>query len=115
MSASRPVTRKSPTRATTALERRKPRSFEEWRALRSWRRLPAWEADPPGYLLRLAREEAGCTQAVLADRLGVSQQAVAQAERWESNPTVAFLRSWAEALGSELELRLRPARPRRGS
>jgi transcriptional regulator with XRE-family HTH domain len=84
--------------------RRRPRRFPEWKALRSWGRLPAWELEPVGYLLRAAREAAGLTQAELARRLGCTQQAVAQAERWESNPTVGFIRRWAEACGSKLKL-----------
>jgi transcriptional regulator with XRE-family HTH domain len=68
--------------------------------------LPSWEVSPPGYLLREARERADLTQADLAVRLGCSQQAVAQAERWDSNPTVGFLRSWADATGKRLALEL---------
>ena len=63
----------------------------------------------PGYLLRLAREEAGLSQAELAQRLECTQQAVAQAERWKSNPTVGILRRWAAATSNELHLALRPA------
>jgi len=61
---------------------------------------------PPGYILREARERAEITQAELAARLGCSQQAVAQAERWDGNPTVGFLRSWADATGTSLMLEL---------
>jgi DNA-binding XRE family transcriptional regulator len=88
------------------LVRRRPRRFAEWKALRGWGRLPAWELEPVGYVLRLAREETGLTQTELARRLDCSQQAVAQAERWEGNPTVEFMRRWAEACGSRLSLRL---------
>jgi DNA-binding XRE family transcriptional regulator len=107
----------SPTRAIFSrlprgLARRKPRSFAEWKALRRWKRLPAWEADPAGYLLRSAREAAGLSQRELAMRMGCSQQAVAQAEGWRSNPTVEFMRRWAEACGTEVRLELgRPKRP----
>jgi transcriptional regulator with XRE-family HTH domain len=59
---------------------------------------------PAGYLLRSAREEARVTQQEMADRLDCSQQAIAQAERWSSNPTVRFLRRWADALGRELRI-----------
>lgn len=90
----------------SGLLRRKPRSYAEWKALRSWRKLPAWELEPPGYLLRVSREMAGLTQLELARRLGASQQSVAQAERWGSNPTVGFMRDWAAASGSELRLSL---------
>jgi transcriptional regulator with XRE-family HTH domain len=79
--------------------RRKPRSWIEWKTLRAWGKLPPWEENPVGYLLREARESAGLTQAELAQRLGRSQQAVAQAERWQSNPTIAFTKRWALATG----------------
>jgi DNA-binding XRE family transcriptional regulator len=94
----------------SGLLRRKPRSYAEWKALRSWGKLPAWEPEPAGYLLRTSRELAGLTQGELAGRLGVSQQSVAQAERWGSNPTVGFMRAWAAASGKVLLLSLRGPR-----
>jgi DNA-binding XRE family transcriptional regulator len=93
-----------PERLPARLRRRRPRSYLEWKTLRRWGSLPPWEESPAGYLLRSAREEAGLTQQEMGDRLNCSQQAIAQAERWDSNPTVKFVREWAEALGSELEL-----------
>jgi DNA-binding XRE family transcriptional regulator len=98
----------------SGLLRRKPRSYPEWRALRSWRKLPAWEPEPVGYLLRLAREGAGLTQLALAKRLGVTQQSVAQAERWGSNPTVEYLRDWAAATESVVRLSFRRRGTRSG-
>jgi len=95
-----------PRRAFAPSRGAKPRSFEEWSALRRWNRLPPWEPLRPGYLLREAREAAGLTQADLAERLGVSQQAVAQAERPNANPTVALLATWSRALGVELRIEL---------
>ena len=74
-----------------------PRDFTEWAALRRWGKLPPGEQDIPGYLLRQAREEAFLTQSELAMRLGISQPAVAQIERWTSNPTVATMRRWLGA------------------
>lgn len=88
------------------VRRTRPRDYLEWKTLRRWGRLPSWEDSPPGYVLREAREAAGLTQTELAARLGRSQQAVAQAERWDSNPTVGFLRSWADATGTSLRLEL---------
>jgi DNA-binding XRE family transcriptional regulator len=97
----------SPSRpAGVRLARGRPRAFAEWQALRRWGKLPVWEQAVPGYLLRDAREQAGLTQKVLAQRLGVSQQAIAQAERWEANPTVGFLRRWAGACGAKLRVEL---------
>lgn len=89
------------------LTRGRPRSFAEWKALRGWGKLPAWEVEPVGYLLRLGRQNAGLTQAALAKRLGCTQQAIAQAERWESNPTIDFVRRWAGACGAEVKIGLR--------
>lgn len=86
------------------LFRGKPRNFVEWKTLRRWDQLPVWERSVPGYLLKLAREEAGVTQKELAARLGTSQQSIAQAERWQSNPTVSFMRTWIKACGAEMEL-----------
>ena len=94
--------------ASLRLSRTRPRVFPEWQALRRWGKLPPWEEGVAGYLLRALRAEAGLTQRELAARLGVSQQAVAQAERWTANPTVAFMRGWADACGASLELSFAP-------
>ena len=88
------------------LVRRRPRRYAEWKALRGWGRLPSWEIEPIGYLLRSSRERAGLTQADLARNLGCSQQAIAQAERWESNPTAEFMRRWADACGATVRIRI---------
>ncbi len=93
------------------LRRTRPRSYAEWRALQSWNRLPEWEPMPIGYVLREARERAGLTQSALARRIGVSQQAVAQAERWQSNPTWSLIRTWAEAVGAIARLTLAASDP----
>jgi len=89
------------------LPRKKPRSFVEWKTLRRWGQLPGSEQSVPGYLLRLAREEAGLTQTELAQELKVSQQSVAQAERWQSNPTIGFMKDWIRACGREMEIRIK--------
>ena len=96
--------RERPALPRTSLRRRKPRAYDEWRALRRWGRVPYWEVDPPGYLLRETREAAGFTQGGLAARLGCTQQAIAQAERFTSNPTIEFVREWARALGQNAVL-----------
>ena len=86
------------------LIRHRPRSFIEWSTLRRWGKLPPWEVDVPGFLLREARQSSGLTQGALADRLGITQQAVSQAQRWSSNPTVDLMRRWLESCGHRLEL-----------
>ena len=88
------------------LSRKKPRNYIEWRALRLWERLPASERDVPGYLLRLAREEARLTQKQLAEAIETTQQAVAQAERWTSNPSINFMKRWAAACGTRIRIEL---------
>lgn len=64
----------------------------------------------PGKLLADARRRAGLTQADLAKRLRVSQAAVAQLERADSNPRLATLDRALRAAGSELVLTTRPRR-----
>ena len=116
MGAARPVSR-APAPAVAAgdrparLSRGRPRAFPEWQALRRWGKLPPWEAQVAGYLLRQAREDAGLTQRELGQRLGISQQAVAQAERWSANPTVGFMRKWAASCGAELLIALEVSAP----
>ena len=89
-----------------SIARQRPRSFAEWQALRRWGKLPEWERGVAGYLLRASRETAGLTQAELGTRLGASQQAVAQAERWTANPTIGFMRRWAAACGVAITLQV---------
>ena len=58
----------------------------------------------PGGLIRDARMMAGFTQAELAERLGVTQSAIAKLERPGANPTVATLDRVLRATGHRLEL-----------
>lgn len=58
--------------------------------------------------LRWARTEAKLTQAELAKRSGLAQQMIARLERPTSNPTVETLAKVAAALGTTLELEMRP-------
>ena len=95
-------------REDAALRRTRPRAYEEWKALREWGRLPEWEPLRAGYELRAAREAAGITQAELAARLAVSQQAVARVERAGSNPTAALLEAWSRVLGARVRLEIVP-------
>lgn len=59
-------------------------------------------------MIRRARARAGLTQAKLANRLGISQAAVAQLERPGSNPTVATLGRALSAAGHRLTLAADP-------
>lgn len=56
--------------------------------------------------LRWAREEAGLTQAVLAKKMGVSQQAYAKLESPDANLTINTLARAAKALGMRVEVEL---------
>jgi transcriptional regulator with XRE-family HTH domain len=64
----------------------------------------------PGRLLADARKHAGLTQADLAKRLAISQAAVAQLERVDSNPRLATLDRALRAAGVELVVTTRPRR-----
>ena len=61
-----------------------------------------------GFLLAQTRRDAGLTQAELARRLGISQPAVAQLERYASNPRIATLERALRAVGAELVIDARP-------
>jgi DNA-binding XRE family transcriptional regulator/predicted RNase H-like HicB family nuclease len=80
---------------------------------RPGRRLPKngiWVEVPPllavRLTLRMAREDAGLSQAQLARRAGVSQPAIAQLEHPDSNPTIQTLEKVARALGATLRVSL---------
>ena len=64
----------------------------------------------PGKLLADARRRAGLTQAALAKRLTISQAAVAQLERADSNPRLATLDRALRATGVELVVTTRQRR-----
>ena len=68
-------------------------------------------ASLPGGLLADARRRAGLTQTDLATRLSISQAAVAQLERADSNPRLATLERALRATGVQLELHTRPRGP----
>ena len=65
--------------------------------------------------LRWAREDAGLTQAKLAKRAGVSQQAIAKIEHPDGNPTMETLEKVAIALGARLEVELVVPQTRKAS
>src|SRR4051794_27748502 len=67
--------------------------------------------DAAGTLIKTARLDARLTQRQLADRLGITQAAVAQLERSRSNPTIATLDRALRATGRRMELRAVPAEP----
>jgi antitoxin HicB len=57
-------------------------------------------------VLRWAREDAKVTQSELANRLGMSYQAVQRLERPGANPTIKTMGKVARALGRQLEIRM---------
>jgi transcriptional regulator with XRE-family HTH domain len=62
-------------------------------------------------MLAEARRRAGLTQADLAQRLAISQAAVAQLEHPHSNPRLATLDRALRAAGVELVISTRPRHP----
>lgn len=50
------------------------------------------------------RNKRGLTQAELAKKMGTKQSAISRLERGTANPSVAFLRKLAHALGTELHI-----------
>ena len=54
--------------------------------------------------IRWMREELGLTQTQLAQRLGVSQQAIAKLERSGGNPSIETLQRLAKALGRQVNV-----------
>lgn len=86
----------------------------------SWH-IPEWTM---GDRLRKAREDAGLSQAELADRIGISRNTVGNAEIGDRTPLLVTLRAWADVTSVPVEWlqtgRTTPApppaarRPRRG-
>lgn len=52
------------------------------------------------------RDEHDLRQGEVGDRMGVSQSAVSQFERYDSNPTLATVRRYALAVGARIEYRV---------
>lgn len=59
--------------------------------------------------LRQARDRAGLSQGQLAERVGVSRQAISQLESPDANLRLSTLERVAQALGLSVDLTLRPA------
>jgi transcriptional regulator with XRE-family HTH domain len=62
-------------------------------------------------LIRESRQAAGLTQVELAERLGISQPALARMERPGANPAVGTLARVLRATGRRLELSAAAAKP----
>lgn len=56
------------------------------------------------------RHEQMLSQADVAERLGISQSAVAQFEGYDANPTLNAIRRYALAVGADIEFIVRPRR-----
>jgi predicted DNA-binding mobile mystery protein A len=84
---------------------------QQEKALAPWRELPRQQ--PPGGWLRAIRNALGMTTRQLAKLAGVSQAAVADAERTEARGdiTLATLRRYANAMDCDLLYALVPRRP----
>lgn len=59
--------------------------------------------------LRWSRAEQGLSQAAVAKRAGVTQQAIAKLEHPDGNPTLATIEKVASALGLKLNVQLNAA------
>lgn len=59
-----------------------------------------------GVMLKQAREEAGMTQAELAEQIHTQRTAISRLENQAENVKLATLHKVAQALGKRLELRL---------
>ena len=55
------------------------------------------------------RQAVGLSQTEVAGRMGTSQSAVARIETGEIDAKISTLQRYAQAIGSELEISLRPA------
>lgn len=60
-------------------------------------------------LIRIARDKAGLTQTELAERAGVSQQAISAYETGRKEPTLPTLQHLVAAAGYEMRIQLEPA------
>ena len=52
-----------------------------------------------------ARRNKGITQKALAKKIGTKQSVISRLETGRANPSIAFLKRLAQALGSHLEIR----------
>jgi len=66
-----------------------------------------------GVLLRQAREQAGMTQKEVAERLHTKKSAISRIENHAGDIRLSTLERYAQAVGYNLALELRPA-PRQG-
>lgn len=67
-----------------------------------------YEAFRLGAMLQLAREDAGMTQEQVAQRLGTKKSAISRIENSAGDMRLSTLQRYAEAVGRELVLELRP-------
>jgi len=59
--------------------------------------------------LREIRKRQGLSQAVVAQRMGVTQPAVAAFESYDANPTMGSIRRYALAVGAQLRIEVTEA------
>jgi ribosome-binding protein aMBF1 (putative translation factor) len=55
-----------------------------------------------------ARRKKGVTQKELAQRIGTKQSVISRLESGRANPSISFLKKFAKALNSKLEIRFTP-------
>ena len=85
--------------------------FEKWRKKKGYTK--AYDALEEEFALAhaliQARAKADLTQADVAERMKTTQSAVARLESGSSNPSIALLRKYAAATGSDLKIELLPS------
>lgn len=70
----------------------------------------AYDALEPAFQIARLRIERGLTQAQLAELVGTKQPSIARLERGASQPSLAFLRKLAAALGMQVEINFVPVK-----
>ncbi len=74
----------------------------------------AYDALEPAFQIARLRIERGLTQAQLAELVGTKQPSIARLERGTSEPSLAFLRKLAAALGMRVEISFVPVEQTQG-
>lgn len=81
--------------------------FEVWEkeALKDPKLMAEYAALQPEFEMIRARIQKGLTQMELAKRIGTKQSVISRLESGRANPTVAFLKKFAQALNTRLEIK----------
>jgi len=88
-------------------KKRKHLDFDVWLkdALKDPSFKAAYNRQQPEFSLMRARIEKGLTQEELAKKMGTKQSVISRFESGNANPSLAFLKRLAGALGARVEIR----------